>query len=821
MAFLGNLMRSFLSSEGPSGDAVQEVSISNYIRTPVIGREDSLVLYGPTISKKYDLLLQKTVEDSRTSAFSLFRIDDISEAQIRFLALKDVLIPFIQVIPQEILLISSLQKTCDVLRQNSTWTVAHIAAHLGYIQAFSHPDIQKKANTAELDMRMTPLHLAIQREDLKMIKTIMMLDVSVDVTDCKENSIFHTAATTNAKIIELVTAKESKLLNAQNSAGKTPLHLACEADKPDCVKALLISGADVNVAATHNASLPIHSAIESDSTTCAKEIIKMYPNQLYVEDMKNGGTPLHWATSRQMTNALVELGCKINAGNFKGATALHNMVQHDRLPCVVAILSWGAEANRKDKDGNTPIHLAGSPSVLQALLSFGADPAITNNKGENARHSVATRDLKYKNKMVYILHAVGAPRCSTQMATCSDGCSPNRRYDGEPPEVTPMGRPRTVYDEFLDEALNNIGPKPKSPIGFNVNLPKGGRMLCLDGGGMKGLVLVQLLMVIQREAKVPLKTLFDWIFGTSTGGILALGIAMGKSANYCQGLYFRMKDQVFVGQRPYDQAPLENILKKEFGEFTHMADITGVKVVVTGVLADRFPADLHLFRNYEGGEELLHTRNGVSDAPVFEPTKSPNEQLVWEAARCSGAAPSYFSAYGRFIDGGLISNNPTLDMLTEVTEYNAALKALSRVDEIETVNVVVSVGTGKSPVSKVNAIDVFRPESFFKTIQMAFGLSNMAKLLIDQATMADNRTVDRARAWCSMCGISYLRLSPQLTIDVQLDETRDDILVNMLWETLVFAQSRIEKIRNVVSLLKANASRLVSENGDIVMIDVD
>ncbi|KAB7499567.1 85/calcium-independent phospholipase A2 [Armadillidium nasatum] len=728
MAFLGNLMRSFLSSEGPSGDAVQEVSISNYIRTPVIGREDCLVLYGPTNSKKYDLLLQKTVEDSRTSAFSIFRIDDIAEAQIRFLALKDVLIPFIQVIPQEILLISSLQKTCDVLRQNPTWTVAHIAAHLGYIQAFSHPDIQKKTNTAEIDMRLTPLHLAIQREDLKMIKTIMMLDVSVDATDCKENSIFHTAATTNAKIIELVTSKESKLLNAQNSAGKTPLHLACEADKPDCVKALLISGAD---------------------------------------DMKNGGTPLHWATSRQMTNALVELGCKINAGNFKGATALHNMVQHDRLPCVVAILSWGAEANRKDKDGNTPIHLVGSPSVLQALLSFGADPSITNNKGENARHSVATRGLKYKNKMVYILHAVGAPRCSTQMATCSDGCSPNRR--------------------------------------FNVNLPRGGRALCLDGGGMKGLVLVQLLMVIQREAKVPLKTLFDWIFGTSTGGILALGIAMGKSANYCQGLYFRMKDQVFVGQRPYDQAPLENILKKEFGELTHMADITGVKVVVTGVLADRFPADLHLFRNYEGGEELLHTRNGVFDAPVFEPTKPPNEQLVWEAARCSGAAPS---AYGRFIDGGLISNNPTLDMLTEVAEYNAALKALSRVDEIETVNVV-------------NAIDVFRPESLFKTIQMAFGLSNMAKLLIDQATMADNRTVDRARAWCSMCGISYLRLSPQLTIDVQLDETRDDILVNMLWETLVFAQSRIEKIRNVVTLLKANASRLVSENGDIVMIDVD
>jgi len=50
------------------------------------------------------------------------------------------------------------------------------------------------------------------------------------------------------------------------------------------------------------------------------------------------------------------------------------------------------------------------------------------------------------------------------------------------------------------------------------------------------------------------------------------------------------------------------------------------------------------------------------------------EQHVWRAARSSGAAPTYFRAFGRFLDGGLMSNNPTLDVLTEIHQYNLALR---------------------------------------------------------------------------------------------------------------------------------------------------
>lgn len=50
------------------------------------------------------------------------------------------------------------------------------------------------------------------------------------------------------------------------------------------------------------------------------------------------------------------------------------------------------------------------------------------------------------------------------------------------------------------------------------------------------------------------------------------------------------------------------------------------------------------------------------------------EQLVWRAARSSGAAPTYFRPMGRFVDGGLLANNPTLDAMTEIHQYNKALK---------------------------------------------------------------------------------------------------------------------------------------------------
>jgi calcium-independent phospholipase A2 len=132
-----------------------------------------------------------------------------------------------------------------------------------------------------------------------------------------------------------------------------------------------------------------------------------------------------------------------------------------------------------------------------------------------------------------------------------------------------------------------------------------GRLLCLDGGGIRGLVLVQMLLEIETLSQVPIHHMFDWIAGTSTGGILALGLGVGKTMRQALCLYLRMKDKAFIGSRPYPSENLEEVLKENLGEYTTMADIKHPKIMVTGLMCDRKPVDLHLFRSYKSASDIL------------------------------------------------------------------------------------------------------------------------------------------------------------------------------------------------------------------------
>ena len=70
------------------------------------------------------------------------------------------------------------------------------------------------------------------------------------------------------------------MINSLNNEGQTPLHLACAADKPECVRALISVGANPNCAGSSGLDSNIMS-LASKSIACAREILTAFPNQLH------------------------------------------------------------------------------------------------------------------------------------------------------------------------------------------------------------------------------------------------------------------------------------------------------------------------------------------------------------------------------------------------------------------------------------------------------------------------------------------------------------------------------------------------------------
>lgn len=784
----GGVFRNIFGSEEPP-DKILEVKPDLYTSRHIHVREDGLIMYLPlnNPSKKekqlYEIVLHRPASETHNVAYSLFRSCDQAEAEIRFWTLKNRLSDIIDV-AKEMCSVHGLQKICDVLIKNPNWTLAHIAAHFSLYDSFNNPKINTFLNSTDEDSGMSPLQVAILSKNLKTVQMLVDAKCSLEHLDHNNNSVFHYAASTTKEIIYVLTqGTPSACLNSRNKDGYTPLHKACLSDKPECVRALLKAGADVNKTATKS------DEENNEPSYLVNFVQQNKDNQLNQEDMKYGGTPLHWACSKTVIETLIDMNCSINSGNFQKRTALHIMVLRNRLDCAVALLSHGADPDLADEEGNRPLHFAakaGHISLIQCLVIFGADLDLMNNAGETARHLV-------DSKALYYLAAVGARRCLPGTANCNPGCINDDTFEGIPPEPVIGPTNRHVLNQMLMVASMEIAAE-KYKTG---NVPRKGRLLCLDGGGIRGLVLVQCLLELENIFGKPIVHCFDWIAGTSTGGILSLAITSGKTMKECLCLYFKLKEVTFVGKRPYPSENLENVLKETFGEDTVMSDLKFPKVMVTGVLADRKPAELHLFRNYESASQLLDVKH---DSP-YELPPPPKEQYVWEVGRATGAAPTYFRAHGRYLDGGLIANNPTLDAMTEILEHTLALKAVGREEEAAPISVVVSIGTGIIPVTEIKNIDVYRPEGIFDSAKVFMGFQALSQLLVDQATSSDGRVVDRARAWCASIGVPYFRFCPQMSEDFNMDEKDDQKLCQLLWETKVYMRKNVATMKELSDII--------------------
>ncbi|XP_034150234.1 85/88 kDa calcium-independent phospholipase A2 isoform X2 [Esox lucius] len=756
MQFFGRIMDtvSAVSNLFSNPYRVREVQLSEYsVGGKVRLREEGrMVLYKNTTCQSWDCLLM--CPDTPSTAMRLFQVSSEADALNWFPQYALKLRPFYETLPlpkPEV-----IQPIVDCLRNHPDWSSAHIAVDTGLKECLKHNYVQSQINARD-GLGQTPLHLACERGDVGCVRALLEeCQARTDVKDKNGETPMHSAAKQDSPIIiQALCSRMCAGVNELNGAGETPLHVACRLGKVEAVNALLGGGARCDIIGGRGYA--IHAAMKYSEKGCCEAVLNADPAQLQAEDALYGGTPLHWCKTAEMCLMLLERGCSVNYLSKTGESPLHVLTKRGRFEASMVLLTHGAEPNLKGQGGNTALHLAmkmDHMELIKALIVFGADVEIYNDLGETPG-LLAARSSKGFEDMVHVAAAVGA---------MSYGL---------------------VEIDSVKTGSNKVD-----------------RLLCLDGGGIKGLVLIQLLIALEKEAGRPIKELFDWVSGTSTGGILALAIVHGKNMEYLRCLYFRMKEQVFQGSRPYESAPLEDFLKKEFGEDTRMTDVRHPRVMVTSVLADRHPGELHLFRNYD--PPSLPRDPSYTATASFKPLTIPQEQVVWRAARSSGAAPTYFRPMGRFLDGGLLANNPTLDAMTEIHQYNKALKAEGRGSEVRRLGVVVSLGTGKPPQVVVNSVDVFRPSNPLELAKSFVGAKELGKMLVDCCTDSDGCAVDRARAWCEMADIIYNRLSPQLSQEVMLDEVSDSVLVDMMWETQMYLYEQRENVKLLAQQLLSN-----------------
>ncbi|PWA32574.1 hypothetical protein CCH79_00015095 [Gambusia affinis] len=772
MQFLGRLLDtvSSVSTLFTNPYRVKDVQLSDYGGggKVLLKQEGRMVLYKNTQCQSWDCVLLSP--ETPTVALRLFQVGSEEDAMNWFPQYALKLRPFYEILP---LKADTVQTIVDCLRSHPDWSSAHIAVETGLRECLKHNYVQSQINARDASGQ-TPLHRACERGDLACVKEL--LDESQARTDIRdqngETPMHYASKQDSPVIIQALCSRLCSGVNELNSNGETPLHVACRLGRVESVKALLEGGAKCDT--TGSTGNPIHTAMKYSEKGCVEEILKADPFQLQAEDSVYGGTPLHWARTAEMCRMLLDRGCEINYLSKTGESALHVLTKKGRFEAAMVLLTHGANANLKGQDGNTALHLAmkmDHMELIKGLIVFGADVEIHNNLGETPG-LIAARTSKGPNRKILLdmLCSVGVQRCLPRSPS-----SPPPRPP--PPPVSNKTKPRAIgFEDILID-----------------------RLLCLDGGGIKGLVLIQMLIALEKEAGRPTRELFDWVAGTSTGGILALAIIHGKSMEYLRCLYFRMKEQVFRGSRPYESAPLEDFLKKEFGENTKMTDIRFPRVMVTSVLADRHPGELHIFRNYN--PPSVSREPSYTTTATFKPLTIPQEQLVWRAARSSGAAPTYFRPMGRFLDGGLLANNPTLDAMTEIHQFNKSLKAEGREANIKKLGIVVSLGTGKPPQEVVTSVDVFRPSNPLELAKSFVGAKELGKMLVDCCTDSDGCAVDRARAWCEMIDTIYHRLSPQLSQEVMLDEVSDEVLVNMLWETQMYLFEKRDVLQSLAKTL--------------------
>lgn len=203
------------------------------------------------------------------------------------------------------------------------------------------------------------------------------------------------------------------------------------------------------------------------------------------------------------------------------------------------------------------------------------------------------------------------------------------------------------------EADPAAAPENKSPTR---------RILSIDGGGINGTCPAAFLATLEEDLGQPIGRYFDLIAGTSTGGILAIGLAMGITAKELLKLYVDRGPHIFGQHGKYGQSRL----RRYWQNARHLAkpkhDAALLKEELEKVLGARRIGDAQQ-RLLIPAWDPDHRSVYIYKTAHHWRLKTDYKKLAVDAAMATAAAPTYFRRHRTadsvgLIDGGVWANNP-------------------------------------------------------------------------------------------------------------------------------------------------------------------
>ena len=191
------------------------------------------------------------------------------------------------------------------------------------------------------------------------------------------------------------------------------------------------------------------------------------------------------------------------------------------------------------------------------------------------------------------------------------------------------------------------------------------KILSIDGGGIKGIFPAAILAYLEENCLggQPIGDYFDLIAGTSTGGIIALGLGAGLTARSLLDLYVNEGHRVFPPKQRSG-----GWLRRLPQLFRNRYDRTALDELLRQTLGTRTLRDSR-YRLLIPATEAKHGDPAVYKTPHHPGYFLDGDKPMTEVAAATSAAPTYLKPVVQdgyiLLDGGVWANNPTLMGLIE------------------------------------------------------------------------------------------------------------------------------------------------------------